>query len=92
MRLFKLILFLIGFIGLYVNTNLGLPAETAETIPKTMNIISIVTDDQAVWAMGAYGNPEIVLIGKWYLGREIDCYPIHFGLDYYFEIQRGLRP
>ena len=26
--------------------------------PRRLNIVSIVTDDQASWAMGAYGNPD----------------------------------
>jgi uncharacterized sulfatase len=36
---------------------LATPASGAE--PERWNIISIVTDDQARWGMGAYGNKEI---------------------------------
>jgi arylsulfatase A len=32
-------------------------SRVAPTIPR-LNIVSIVTDDQASWAMGAYGNPD----------------------------------
>jgi arylsulfatase A-like enzyme len=41
-------------------------AETARPVPpgapaappRRLNIVSIVTDDQASWSMGAYGNPD----------------------------------
>ncbi|MGH8246683.1 MAG: hypothetical protein ACREUU_09655, partial [Gammaproteobacteria bacterium] len=32
--------------------------EAAQFAPERWNIISIVTDDQAHWSVGAYGNRE----------------------------------
>jgi uncharacterized sulfatase len=34
------------------------PPRAADSPPGRLNIVSIVTDDQASWAMGAYGNPD----------------------------------
>src|SRR5262249_22617009 len=35
------------------------PAQTARAgEPKPLNIVSIVTDDQARWSLGCYGNRE----------------------------------
>src|SRR5262249_33101304 len=41
-----------------VLATLALPAPVSAAGPKRWNIISIVTDDQGQWAMGAYGNRE----------------------------------
>ena len=35
-----------------------LPPQTTAAEPDRFNIISIVTDDQGRWAVGAYGNKE----------------------------------
>src|SRR4051794_24619123 len=34
------------------------PAAAADAKPRRLNIISIVTDDQGRWGVGAYGNRE----------------------------------
>ncbi len=34
------------------------PPRVSPAPPLRLNIVSIVTDDQASWAMGAYGNPD----------------------------------
>lgn len=44
----------IVFVAIAVRAPAALGAES-----ERLNIISIVTDDQGRWAMGAYGNPEI---------------------------------
>src|SRR5215470_2383915 len=38
--------------------------------PERMNLVSIVTDDQARWAVGAYGNQEIITPNMDRLARE----------------------
>src|SRR5262245_34703631 len=45
------------FAGLLALLCLAGPALAAE--PERLNIVSIVTDDQAQWAVGCYGNREI---------------------------------
>jgi uncharacterized sulfatase len=48
-----------GLIALVALLSFGLPAGAAPVRqPKRYNIISIVTDDQARWSVGAYGNKE----------------------------------
>src|SRR5438105_6450626 len=45
-------------------------APMAGAGPERMNLVSIVTDDQARWAVGAYGNKEIITPHMDRLARE----------------------
>ncbi|MFQ5930011.1 MAG: sulfatase, partial [Acidobacteriota bacterium] len=58
------VILLLGFLA--VST--GWSQSTTESQPY--NIISIVTDDQARWALGAYGNQEIITPNMDRLARE----------------------
>lgn len=51
---------MVGIIGVLMNSALAAPAERLPSNSKKWNIISIVTDDQGVWTVGAYGNKEAV--------------------------------
>ena len=70
MRLTRMITVFIGLLGIYTNGALSMPVKSAADQPMKWNIISIVTDDQAVWAMGAYGNTEIMTPNMDRLARE----------------------
>ena len=50
-----------GFRGLWGTSAAAAvrPAAPAAATGKRWNIITILTDDQAIWGMGAYGNSEI---------------------------------
>src|SRR5215510_3914804 len=47
-----------------------LPAAAHAGTPKRYNIISICTDDQARWGVGAYGNKEVKTPNMDRLARE----------------------
>ena len=51
-----------------VNSQPGPPSQTPAN-PK-VNLISIVTDDQALWSIGAYGNREAITPNMDRLARE----------------------
>lgn len=71
MNRFRIILIFIGICGLQLNLAFGTPARDKETEhPVRYNIITIITDDQGAWALGAYGNREIVTPNIDRLARE----------------------
>jgi len=67
----KKFVLLVCLFNFYISFAFGRPAEgTAAEAQKKWNIISIVTDDQGAWAVGAYGNKEIVTPSIDQLARE----------------------
>ena len=70
MKIWRILLLLIGLIGLTLNATVGAPAKKSQAAPKRWNIISIVTDDQAMNSIGAYGNKEVVTPNMDRLARE----------------------
>ena len=53
MSVYKLAIIFIGILGIYVNVVFGPPVKDIPANPKRWNIITIVTDDQGVWTVGA---------------------------------------
>ncbi len=70
MSVYKLAIIFIGILGIYVNVVFGPPVKDIPANPKRWNIITIVTDDQGVWTVGAYGNKEAVTPNMDRLARE----------------------
>lgn len=67
---FVFILLCVAAIGGYANTNKAPLAKRHLQGQKRWNIITIVTDDQGVWTVGAYGNKEALTPNMDRLARE----------------------
>ena len=70
MNIYRLVPLFISILGVFMNTALAAPDKNPIPGPKKWNIISIVTDDQGVWTVGAYGNKESVTPNMDRLARE----------------------
>ncbi|MCC6419822.1 MAG: sulfatase-like hydrolase/transferase [Gemmataceae bacterium] len=66
MKRWHLLPFLVALVGLLCPA----PAQAGPPKKKPLNIISIVTDDQGRWAVGAYGNREVKTPNMDRLARE----------------------